>query len=77
MPRTKTDQGEEDKELQNDDDMRGVHCKNGIKRLAMFRAEGEQCAAMPHGLPQEESQQRVLIDGGGEEKGLRNNTKLK
>jgi hypothetical protein len=54
-----------------------VQCKNGIKRLAMFGAEGEQCAAMPHQLPQEESQQRVLIDGGGEEKGLRNNTKLK
>jgi hypothetical protein len=65
MPRIKRDQCKDDKELQNDDDMRGVHCKNGIKHLAMFGAEGERCAAMPHRLPKEESQQRVLIKGGG------------
>ena len=48
MPQTKSDQSKEAEELQFDDGMQGVQCKNGIKHLAVFGAEGKRCAAMPH-----------------------------
>ena len=56
MPWAKSNQSKEDNDLQYDDDMQGVQCKNGVNRLAVFGAEGKQCAAMPHQLPQEKFQ---------------------
>ena len=48
MPRIKIEQREEDEELRYGDDVRGVQCKDGIERLAMFGGEGGRCVAMPY-----------------------------